>query len=99
MPIRGKKQRFTDTNISKAPNSDGVYGIYRGQELTYIGKGEGKNGIKSRLQAAQRENRSKGNATSFRVEKCRNPSEREKWLLEQYKKLHGKLQRYKPKVG
>lgn len=99
MPIRGKKRRFTNTNISNAPNCDGVYGIYRYEELIYIGKGEGKNGIKSRLQAAKRESRGRGNATSLQFERSRNPSAREKQLLEQYEELHGKLPRYNDRVG
>jgi len=99
MPIRGKKRRFTNINISNAPECDGVYGIYRYQKLIYIGKGEGKDGIKSRLQAAQQDKRGRGKATSFCVEKCKKPSEREKQLLKQYRKLHGKLPRYNDKVG
>ena len=98
MPIRGKKQRFTDTNISNAPNCDGVYQLYKYNEPTYIGKGEGKNGIKGRLQAAKRDRRGK-EATSFRVEKCKNAALREEQLLNQHKKLHGKLPRYNDKVG
>ena len=98
MPIRGKKQRFTDTNIGNAPNSDGIYGIYRGKELIYIGKGEGKNGIKGRLQASKRDSRGK-EATSFQVEKSKNAARREEQLLEQHKKLHGKLPRYNDKIG
>lgn len=99
MPIRGKKQRFTDTNISKTPEYDGVYGIHRYRELIYIGKGEGKSGIKGRLQAAQRDKRGKGNATSFQVEKCKDASTREKQLLEQYEELHGRLPRYNDRIG
>ena len=99
MPIRGKKQRFTDTNISNAPDCDGVYGIYRYRELIYVGKGEGKEGIRSRLQAARLETRNRGNATSFQAEKCKNASNREKQLLEQYKKKHGKLPRYNDRIG
>ena len=98
MPIRGKKQRFTDTNISNAPGCDGVYGIYKYNQLVYIGKGEGKNGIKGRLQAAKRDKRSKG-ATSFQVERCKDAAWREEQLLRQYKKLHGKLPRYNDKIG
>lgn len=98
MPIRGKKQRFTDTNISNAPECDGVYGVYKYKELTYIGKSEGKNGIKGRLQAAQRDRRGKG-ATSFQVERCKDAAEREKQLLEQHKKAHGKLPRYNDRIG
>lgn len=98
MPIRGKKQRFTDTSISNAPECDGVYGIWRNNELMYIGQSGGNSGVKSRLQAARRDKRGKG-ATSFQVERCKDPSEREKQLLKQYKKLHGGLPRYNDRIG
>lgn len=98
MPIRGKKQRFTNINISNAPICDGVYGIYKYNELLYIGKGEGKNGIKGRLQAAKRDRRGK-EATSFQVERCKDAAWREEQLLKQYKKLHGKLPRYNDRLG
>lgn len=100
MPIRGSKKRFTDKNISNAPTEGGVYQITKNGKTIYIGKGDGKGGIKDRLQAAKRGDTpgvSKG--TSFQTERAKNPSKREKQLLEQYKKETGKLPRHNDKIG
>jgi excinuclease UvrABC nuclease subunit len=99
MPIRSKKQRFTTTNINNAPECNGVYAIWRYNELIYIGKAEGEKGIRSRLQIAQRDKRRRGKATSFQIEKNDKPLERETQLLEEYQRLHGKLPRYNKRIG
>jgi len=99
MPIRGKKQRFTDNNISNAPTDNGVYVLSRYRRITYIGKGEGEGGIRSRLQAAKQDTRGRGKATSFQSERSKNASKREKQLLEQYKKKHRKLPPYNERLG
>jgi hypothetical protein len=99
MPIHSKKQRFTTTNISNAPEYNGVYILYRYKKLIYIGKAEGQNGIKDRLQDAQRDKHCKGKATSFQIEKCKDPFKREKQLLEEYYRIHGKLPRCNRRKG
>ena len=100
MPIRGKKQRFTDNNISNSPTDGGVYVLSRHGEDIYIGKGEGGSGIKSRLQVAKRgDTRGVKTATSFQTERSKDPSKREKQLLEQYKEKHGRLPRHNDRTG
>lgn len=101
MPIRGKKQRFTDNNIDKAPNKDGVYVLSRYGETTYVGKATGGDGLQGRLEAHKRGDTGRGikSSTSFQVEKCKDAPKREKQLLEQYKKIHGKLPRYNDRIG
>lgn len=99
MPIRGKKHRFTDSNISNAPTDNGVYVLSRYQQTIYIGKGEGQGGIRSRLQAARQNTRGRGKATSFQVERSKDASKREKQLLEQYQKKHRQLPRYNERLG
>jgi hypothetical protein len=100
MPIRGKKQRFTDGNIDKAPNKAGVYVLSQYRETIYIGKSDIGNSVKSRLRSAKKGSTPgcKG-ATSFQVECCKGPSKREKQLLEQYKKQHGRLPRMNDRIG
>ena len=97
--MASKKQRFTENNVSNAPTKPGIYILTTYGEVTYIGKGEGNGGIKSRLQAAQRDTRKKGKATSFQMERCKQPSEREKQLLEQHLKRYGKLPRHNRRIG
>jgi len=99
MPIRGKKRRFTDTNISNAPNCNGVYVLTKYGKTIYIGKGEGTGGVRSRIEAAKRDTRGRGKATSFQIERCKDPTEREKQLLEQYWKQYRKLPRYNDRIG
>lgn len=100
MPIRGKKHRFTDNNISNSPTDNGVYVLSRHGELIYIGKGEGAGGIKSRLQAAKRgDTRGVKTSTSFQTERSKDATRREQQLLEEYKQKYGKLPRHNNKIG
>lgn len=100
MPIRGKLRRFTDTNISKSPTDIGVYALYERGELIDIGKGDGKDGIRSRLQSHKRgDNPCTKNATSYRCERNKNPAKREKYLLNEYFEKYGKLPRCNERIG
>ena len=100
MPIRSKKHRFTNRNISNSPSDIGVYTLSEYSEMIYIGRGGGAGGIKTRLQAAKRgDTRGGRKATSYQVERCKDPAKREKQLLAQYKKKHGKLPRYNDRIG
>lgn len=100
MPIRGKKRRFTNGNIGKAPECAGVYVLSQYEEIIYVGKSNTKSGIKSRLQVAKRGDTPGGKkATSFQTERCEDAFKREKQLLEQYKKKHGKLPHYNDRIG
>jgi hypothetical protein len=101
MPIRGKLYRFTDTNISNSPTDIGVYALYERGELIYIGKGDGKGGIRSRLRSHKRgdEGRCTQRATSYRRERCSDPSAREVYLQEEYLKRYGRLPRCNDRIG
>ena len=100
MPIRGKKQRFTKDNIAQSPTSDGVYVLSKYGEVIYIGKGEGAGGIKSRLQAAKRgDTRGVKTSTSFQAERSKDAAKREKQLLQQFERKHGKLPRHNDRIG
>jgi hypothetical protein len=54
MPISGDKYQFTQTNVDKSPTKEGVYALYDDTVTIYIGKGDGENGIRARLQAHKR---------------------------------------------
>ena len=101
MPIRGKLRRFTDKNISNSPRDIGVYVLYERGELIYIGKGDGENGIRSRLQSHKRgdEGRCTQRATSYKRERSKKPLARETYLLKEYYKKHGKLPRCNERIG
>ncbi|MFC1904931.1 hypothetical protein ACFLXT_04130 [Chloroflexota bacterium] len=100
MPIRGRKQRLTDNNISNSPSDSGVYVLSNYGEVMYIGKAEGSGGIKSRLQAAKRDDTPCMKiATSFQIECCKDPTKRENQLIDQYKKTHAQLPRHNDIIG
>lgn len=95
MAISGDKYTFTQENVDKSPTGKGVYALYDESVTIYIGKGEGENGIRERLQAHKRgdEGSCTKNASHYRREVCSNPTTREKQELEAYKKANGKLPR------
>ena len=100
MPIRCQSHRFTDTNVSDSPTDIGVYALYEHRELIYIGKGEGQEGIRTRLQYHRnRNNPCTRNATSYRCERNRDPAQREIHLLEEYQKGHRRLPRCNERIG
>ncbi len=95
MSIKTVWRPFTDSEIEKAPILDGVYGLYDGSEAIYYGKGEGKEGIRVRLEwhKAGHGGSCTQKATAFNYETCFNPSQRETELLAEHKRLYGKLPR------
>lgn len=95
MPIEGKKYPFTQENVDNSPTDKGVYALYDDEIIINIGKGDGENGIRARLQAHKRgdEGDCTKNASHYRREVCSNPTTRERELLQEYKRTHGVLPR------
>jgi hypothetical protein len=95
MPVSGDLYAFTEENIDKSPTDKGVYSLHQGDETTYIGKGDGENGIRERLQAHKRgdEGPCTQRATAYRREVCNDPESRERELLLEYRRAYGKLPR------
>jgi hypothetical protein len=95
MPITGDKYPFTDDNISKSPQKNGVYALYDNDITIYIGRASGDNTIRLRLQAHKRgdEGKCTQGASDYKREITSTPITREGELLEEYKKAHGKLPR------
>ena len=94
MTILGDKYIFSKENIRKAPLTGGVYELYVGDELIYIGRASGtKATIHSRLadHFSGKEGRHTQQATSYRREVCSNPAERERALLKRFRKMHRRL--------
>lgn len=94
--LSGTRYEFTKANVDAAPESHGVYQLEDGSTIIYVGRAAG-NGvtIRSRLQSHQSGNEgscTKG-ASHFRREVTESPISREKELLEEYKKAHGKYPR------
>ena len=95
MPIAGNDYPFTQNNVDKSPADDGVYALYDGTITIYIGKGDGVNGIRARLQAHKRgdEGSCTQGASHYRRVVCSNPITREQELLQEYKNANGVLPR------
>lgn len=95
MPILGDKYPFTQENVDKSPTDDGVYALYEENVTIYIGRGDGTNGIRARLQAHKRgdEGKCTQGASHYRREVCNNPVTRERELLQEYKDANGVLPR------
>ena len=93
MGIDAPFRSFTDDEINLATILDGVYALYDGSVTIYYGKGEGLEGIRGRLKShkAGYEGSCTQRATYFDYETHHNPSNRERELLEEYKRLWGIL--------
>ena len=95
MSIYTPLHQFVDDEIEKAPTLWGVYALHDSSATIYIGKGEGVEGIRGRLNSHKggHEGSCTQNTTLFNYETCSNPSQRESQLLQEYKRLWGKLPR------
>ena len=96
MPVNGDSYAFSDENLSKAPDSAGVYVLYQNGTCIYIGRAQGgSTTIRSRLKdhKSGREGRCTQVADTYKREPCSNPITRERELLEEFKQSYGKLPR------
>ncbi|MBA7648622.1 hypothetical protein ES703_56410 [subsurface metagenome] len=95
MALSGHRFPFTEQNVNNAPTDKGVYALYDENVTIYIGKGDGENGIRERLQRHKRgdEGKCTQEASHYCREPCSNPATREKALLEEYKQTYEKLPR------
>ena len=94
MPISGDSYPFTQDNVNKAPAQHGVYQLEEGSEITYIGRASGDGvTIRSRLQSHYRgdEGPCTKAATHYQREVTNRPIAREKELLDEYVRQHGRL--------
>jgi len=95
VPVSGDLYTFTQENVDKSPTDAGVYALYDEGVTIYIGRGDGTNGIRARLQAHKRgdEGKCTQGASAYRREVCTNPVTRERELLQEYKAAYGMLPR------
>jgi len=96
MPISGNRYDLTDDNLDKAPDEAGVYALYDGDELIYIGRAQGgTTTIRSRLKdhKSGRAGACTQNATTYRREPTSDSVSRERALLDEYKRPNGRLPR------
>ncbi len=91
MPIEDGWYAKNENNLKSAPKSHGVYILYEGDRLIYIGRAAGKDvTINSRLNshASGSEGACTKAFTHYRREKTENAEARETELLEEYKQAN-----------
>jgi predicted GIY-YIG superfamily endonuclease len=88
MPINGKRWLFTKESVDAAEDVPGVYALYDGTVLIYLGQSE--ESIRRRLQRHQsgKEGRCTQSATAYVEEPCSNPVAREAALIAEYKRAN-----------
>lgn len=93
---------FNKHNVDNVVQDQGVYVLYSGDQIIYIGRAAGETTtIRSRLQDhwAGREGVCTSRATHFSYEVCTFPVSREVDLLNWYKSKHGGLPSCNSRVG
>jgi hypothetical protein len=102
MPISGKRYKFTKENVDKAPKKTGVFGLYDGDTLIFIGRAteEGAT-LRTLLQDHQagRGGDSTQRATHYRREESTASLSREIELLAEHKASFGGQPRANAGVG
>lgn len=87
MPLYGKTYRFTRENVDNAPEAAGVYGLYHGEDLIYVGSAAGRTAtLRSRLQDhfSGRRGPCTQNATCYKREITASGAARAKELLAEH---------------
>lgn len=97
--ITATKFPFTESQVDRAPDKQGVYVLYDGDTITYYGSSE--TSIRGRLKSHHRgdEGRCTQAATHFASETTTRPVAREKELLDEFKRIYGRLPRCNERVG
>lgn len=97
-----ERYTFSQDNVDKAPNEHGVYKLYQGDELIYIGRAVGIGvTMRTRLQCHFRgdEGPCTRQATTYERLACADPSAVEAQLLSEFRRLTGRLPRCNARVG
>jgi len=92
MPISGKRYVFNKKNVDKSPTKTGVFALYDGTTLIFIGRATDKGvTIRSKLQdhLEGREGESTPRATHYKREETKSSVSREIELLAEYKDSFG----------
>lgn len=92
-PIPAGAYSFVESVVQGAPDFPGVYLLYDGLELVYIGKASVS--IRTRLQSHLRGGEQPGTAraSSYMWELCSNPGFREAQLIQAYRQCFGRMPR------
>ena len=92
MPNSLPRQRFSAWAIAGLPAALGVYLLWQGEEVVYIGRA--MEGLRRRLMEHYTRHAKPWDATHFAWEPCARPAEREAELLRDARVAFGRLPRY-----
>ncbi len=95
MPVYGNSYPFREGCISIETTGAGIYILYSGGEIIYIGKADSVGGIKRKLvdHKRGREGPCTLGANAYKYELSSSPQFREKELLAEHMRTFGKLPR------
>src|SRR2546423_393363 len=97
MPIAGRHWSFSSTVVSGAPETPGVFGLYEGGELIYLGSTVAGTTLRSVLATQLRNAAQAGSpirdVTHYAWEIVGLPDLRELELLDEFRAQHGKAPR------
>jgi len=95
--ISGERHEFSEAGVARVPEEHGVYALYDGDTLIFYGRSEGRSSSTLRgmlldhmLGTMGRRTRA---VTTFRYEVADLPAIRQMELLEEYKRLNGRVPR------
>lgn len=88
-PQPERRYRFTRIVVQGAPQAQGVYALWDGEEIVYYGRTSPGTTLRSQL--AERLGRVR--ATHYGWEVCADPGAREAELLAEHRRAHGRLPR------
>jgi hypothetical protein len=92
MPISLARQRFSAWNIAGAVAHAGVYVLWQGDEVVYVGRALAS--LRERLMEHYTRQAKPWDVTHFGVLACALPAERESELLRAVRRAIGRLPRY-----
>ena len=98
MHVWGVLRPFDDWNIDRTLKTDGVYALYEGRKILYLGAAKGGEGIKGKLISHKNnlEDECIARATHFRYEHRNEPDSRLLELLNEHKEAYGFLPKCNP---
>ena len=94
MPIASPKYPFTRAALYGAPRLSGVYALYDGDELIYVGCAELPSSIQAKLVEHHLGVRDPSQATHYSWEVCQDPPARQNQLIREFQKAYQRPPRH-----
>jgi hypothetical protein len=99
VPIASPRYPFTKRSLDRAPSEAGVYALFEGGELVYIGRAGLPAGIQTRLLQHLFGVREPSKATHYAWEICRDAHKRQAELIREFEKTFFRRPRYNGRLS